>query len=160
MTRIYTGVLVLLILATWSLAAVSSNSLFFLGMLPVTFLLVLIVNAQWHGTINRSETGAAISGLIQLLVALAAAAVFAVNTFLLFVWSLAPLLVVGSILVGYGSYWMAWQNWVWVQQLRDTKEDDLPIPRTLSLTQLMLVIGAISTLCALAAMVKYSAGSS
>lgn len=108
----------------------------------------------------RSETGAAISGLIQFLIALIAAGIFAVNACLLYIWNLAPLLVMGAVVVGYGSYWMAWQNWIWIQHLRGTQEDDLPIPRTLSLIQLMLLMGAISALCGLAAMVKHSVDNS
>jgi len=155
-TRIHTAVLALLGTAVLSLGPLFFYPYSFLGTIPIVLVIVLLIVAQWRGTFHRSQPGAVVAGLHQLFVALLAAMAFSVNILLIFVWIPAPLLVLGSLIVGYTSYWMAWQNWMWVQRLRGTTEDALPVPRTLSLTQMMIVVGAVSIVCGLAAMVKHS----
>lgn len=69
---------------------------------------------QMFGTFHGSQLGAMLSGLTQLAVALASAVLFCSSVLFLFTGPLAPILAFMSLVVGYASYWMAWQNWVWV----------------------------------------------
>ncbi len=156
-TRIHTATLTLVIVSLWSLFALSQESCLIAGSIPFLFLIVLLAVAQWRGTFQGSQTGAMVSGLYQFLFFLVTFALSLIQVFLLFVWLWAPLILLGSLLMAYAWYWMAWQNWVHVQRLRGVEEAALPLPRTLSMTQLMLVMVAVSIICGLAAMVKHSA---
>lgn len=122
---------------------------FALGLLPALFLLFLL---QMLGTYRGSQFGTMLSGLTQLGVALASAVVFCFSVLFLFVWRLAPILAFGSLVLGYASYWIAWQNWVWVQRLRGIEEDRLLLPKTLSLLQIMLLTAMAAAICGVASM--------
>ncbi|PQO44420.1 hypothetical protein [Blastopirellula marina] len=109
---------------------------------------------QVCGTFYGSQLGAMLSGLTQLGVALASAIVFCCSVLFLFTGPIAPVLAFGSLVIGYSSYWMAWQNWVWVQRLRGIEEERILVPRTLSLMQVMILTAVAAALCGVASMAQ------
>lgn len=113
-------------------------------------VLIGLLTVQLWATFGASKFAATLSGTIQFTLAMVAGFLFTVSALFVFIWPPATILVLGSMLFGYGSYWMAWQNWIWLQQLRGFKEDQLPLPRTLTIYQLMITTAIVAAVCGLA----------
>ncbi|MBI1249824.1 hypothetical protein GC197_18515 [bacterium] len=103
-----------------------------------------------HG---RSQFCAIFIGGGMLIVAVMSATGFAMCILLIFIWQAAIFLSAGLFVLCLAAYWLAWQNWAWVQKLRGV-EESFPLPRTLSIKQIMLLTVIAAIVCGFASMVQ------
>ncbi|RCS50501.1 hypothetical protein DTL42_10305 [Bremerella cremea] len=149
-TQTYTGILAIGIAWLIYEAVAKRSELAWVG----CFVLLGLVALQQSGTFGRNQFATILSGAVQFAVAMMGGLVLCVSILFLFVWLPATVLVVGSLIVVSLFYWMAWQNWIWLQQLRGIHETQLSMPRTLTIYQLMIVTAAVAAICGLASLVQ------
>ena len=149
-TQVYTGMLAIGI--AWQIyeAVAKRSERAWIG----CFALLALVALQQSGTFGRNQFATMLSGAVQFAIAMISGLVMCTSILFLFIWLPATFLVTGALIAAYLSYWMAWQNWIWLQQLRGIQEAQLSLPRTLTIYQLMMVTAIIAVICGLASLVQ------